>query len=358
MVMNPANPAGPSVTVLMTMFNAAAHLRAAVASILGQTFGDFEFVIVDDGSTDASAAIVESFGDARIRLVRNERNNGQTPCLNQGLVLARGTWVARQDADDISLPRRLERQVAFLRAHPGVALLGTAARQIDGEGRALGVQTPPADPWAIRWMNLFDNSFFHSAVMIRTAVVREELGGYDESFRCSQDYALWSRLARRHAVANFAEPLIALRVHAASMMRSQTSLLEDETGRILRANCAAEFPGRTFTGEEHALLAAYRWQIAPERLAPFHALLAELRAAFLAAHPEARDAVDAALGRQSARIAYNLLPQHRTAALREYAHGLRAWPGIFAAQPWARILALLVLGDSARARYRRLSPAK
>ena len=111
MVMNPANPAGPSVTVLMTMFNAAAHLRASVGSVLSQTFGDFEFVIVDDGSRDDSAAIVESYRDARIRLVRNERNKGQTPCLNQGLALARGAWVARQDADDISLPRRLERQV-------------------------------------------------------------------------------------------------------------------------------------------------------------------------------------------------------------------------------------------------------
>ena len=350
----------PRVSVLMTMYNAARDLGAAVESVRAQTFTDFEFIIVDDGSTDGSVALVESCADPRIRLVRNAANQGQTACLNQGLALARGEYIARQDADDVSLPERLRRQVEFLDTHREVALLGTAGEQIDETGRVLGPVTLPRETLAIRWANLFDNSFLHSAVMFRARVVREEFGGYDEAFRCSQDYALWSQIARRHAVANLGEKLIRLRVHAGSMMRSQTSLLESETDRMLRANLAAEFPARSFSEEEVALLKQFRAHIPPAALPRFHALFAELRAAFCTAHPEARTspALRETTGRQLARVAYNLLPEHRGAALREYARCVRAWPGALLALPWPRVLALVLLGDSARDFYRKFFPAK
>jgi len=100
----------PRVSVLMTMFNAAAYLQAAIESLLAQSYRDFELIIVDDGSTDESAAVAESLTDPRLRLVRNPANRGQNACLNQGLALARGEFVARQDADDLSRPDRLEKQ--------------------------------------------------------------------------------------------------------------------------------------------------------------------------------------------------------------------------------------------------------
>jgi hypothetical protein len=247
--------------------------------------------------------------------------------------------------------------MADLEAHPAMALLGTGARQIDGDGRRLGEVRVPAEPWAIRWQNLFDNSFLHSAVMFRTAVVKD-FGGYDEDYRCSQDYALWSRLARHHPVANLPEPLISLRVHAASMMRSQTSLLEAETERIQRGNLDAEFPNRVFTEDEEALLGTYRWHIDPTRLSEFRALIAKMRADFVGRHPEAAAAVRTVAARQAAHVGYNLLPAHRGAALGELWRAIVIDPSVLFALPWGRLLALLILGDGARTLYRKFVPAK
>src|SRR5512146_2439112 len=108
----------PIVSVVMPVYNSAPYLREAVDSILAQTFTDFEFIIVDDGSSDETPQILDGYGDARIRRLRNERNMGVVPTLNCGLAAARGRYVARHDADDISLPTRLEQQVRFLDTHP------------------------------------------------------------------------------------------------------------------------------------------------------------------------------------------------------------------------------------------------
>jgi len=352
--MTTTNPA-PRVSVLMTMFNAGAYLEPAIESLLAQSYPEFELIIVDDSSTDGSATVVKGFPDSRIRLVRNATNSGQTKCLNQGLALARGEFVARQDQDDLSHPDRLEKQVRFLDNHPEIALLGANAEEIDGSGGSLGRTDLPRDTDGIRWGNLFFNSFIHSAVIFRAKVIREEFGGYDEDFWC-QDYALFSRVARGHAVANLAEPLISLRVHPKSMMRSPTSRLEVETNRILRANLAAEFPGRSFSEEEISLLAEFRHRLAPGTLPRFRALFEELRGEFLRARPEAKSSREflRTEALQFSRIGYNLLERDRSAALAAYAHCVRLWPRALVELPWPRIIALALLGDSARALYRRV----
>ena len=217
----------------MTMFDAARHLRAAVESILGQTFGDFEFLIVDDGSGDDSAAIVESYGDARIRLVRNERNKGQTPCLNQGLALARGTWVARQDADDLSLPRRLERQMERLRRDEKLALLGCQAWLVDDGGKFTGLLDVALGPESIEWAGLWENPFIHTAAIFRRDVVAR-LGGYDESFRICQDYDLWMRVAAEHATANLSERFTVYRHAAQSLQHSGRETVREESRDRIR----------------------------------------------------------------------------------------------------------------------------
>src|SRR2546428_1522930 len=125
----------PGVRVLMAVHNGEPHLRAAVESVLAQTYPDFELLIVDDGSTDGSADVVRSYEDRRIRLLENERNLGQIPSLNRALREAHGEYVARLDHDDLCLPERLERQVEELDAEPSAALAGTWIDVVDEDGR-------------------------------------------------------------------------------------------------------------------------------------------------------------------------------------------------------------------------------
>ena len=285
--MSAASSAAPTVSVLMTMFDAATHLRAAVESILGQTFGDFEFVIVDDGSRDDSAAIVESYGDARIRLVRNEQNKGQTPCLNQGLALARGAWVARQDADDISLPRRLERQMGRLRRDEKLALLGCQAWLVDDGGKFTGLLDVALGPESIEWAELWENPFIHTAAIFRREAVTR-LGGYDESFRICQDYDLWMRLAAEHPAANLSERLVVYRHAAQSLQHSGRETVREESRRVLRRMLARAFR-HTVSETEIDVLMRFREGVAAAGLAEFSAVYARLLDAYRAAHPAISD---------------------------------------------------------------------
>ncbi len=142
--------ATPSISVLTTVYNAGRFFDASIRSILNQTFRDFEFLIVDDASTDGSAGVAGEWArkDSRIRVIRNEANKGQTPCLNQGLALARGRWIARQDADDLSHPLRLTRQFEHVTLKPGTVLLGTNGRIIDEGDRLVGLLDAPLTPKA------------------------------------------------------------------------------------------------------------------------------------------------------------------------------------------------------------------
>jgi hypothetical protein len=207
----------PKVTVLMAVYNGERYLREAVESVLCQTFQDFQFLIINDGSTDNTRDLILSSDDARIVLADNKHNIGQTRSLNRGLKLAAGQLIARQDADDISAPERLAKQVAFLDRHPEVALLGTWYKEIDVQGTVIGKRKLSCDTTDIRWCLLFFCPFVHSSVMLRKSVVSEQIGSYNEPLACSQDYELWHRIARRFPVANLSEPLVRLRTTPWSM---------------------------------------------------------------------------------------------------------------------------------------------
>jgi glycosyltransferase involved in cell wall biosynthesis len=215
----------PLVTVLMAVHDGADYVGEAVDSILAQTFTDFEFLIVDDGSTDGTPALLARVRDPRVRVVRNDVNLGLTRSLNHGLSLARGALVARQDADDRSHPRRLAAQLAFLDREPDVVVLGTQGRYIDARGRVRSVAPWPksTSSLAIRWQLFFDSPFIHTSVMFRKAVIWTELGGYDESFVTSQDFELWSRLdARGCTMRNLPAALVDFRVHRRSVTTRYT----------------------------------------------------------------------------------------------------------------------------------------
>jgi len=206
--------ASPKISVIMSVYNGEKYLRESVESILNQTFTSFEFIIVNDGSTDSSLDIIRSYDDDRIRLIDNEQNIGLTKSLNKALRFAGGEYIARQDADDVSLPNRLERQVNYLEKHPEVAVLGTSVYLIDEDGKTTTKVVALAGP-TLKDLHK-GNQFTHGSVMFKKDIVAE-LGGYNESLRYVQDYELWLRLAKKHHIGNLREPLYKLRFHTAKL---------------------------------------------------------------------------------------------------------------------------------------------
>ncbi|MFN6567621.1 glycosyltransferase family 2 protein [Dendronalium sp. ChiSLP03b] len=224
----------PKVTVLMPVYNGERYLREAIDSILAQTFPDFEFLIINDGSTDNTREIICSYDEPRIRLIDNDYNLGLTRSLNKGLKLAEGEFIARQDADDVSEPERLAKQVTFLKTHPEVTLVGTWYKYIDPQGSLIGECNLPCKSTQIRWEILFYCPFVHSAVMFRKYTIVEQIGFYNEALSYAQDYDLWWRIVRQLQVANLNEYLIKLRSNPDSMTATYGNIVDDEP---LQINC-------------------------------------------------------------------------------------------------------------------------
>ena len=208
--------ASPEITVLMSVHNGRPFLSEAVHSILNQDFDDFEFIIIDDGSTDGSADDLARWAqsDSRIRLFHQE-NRGLPVALNRGLRESRAALIARMDADDISHPTRFRLQRDFLLAHPDVGVLGTGIGRIDAHGRESPESWPlPSSPGLTLWRTLFDSALAHPTIMARRNIL-EQAGGYDEAFPRAQDYELWMRLALVTKMQSLPQPLIRRRVKGA-----------------------------------------------------------------------------------------------------------------------------------------------
>jgi glycosyltransferase involved in cell wall biosynthesis len=241
--MAPLSRAPPRVSVVMPNHNGGLWLAEAVGSLLGQTFADFELLIVDDGSTDDSPELLAGFArdDPRVRVIAQPRQ-GLAAALNRGLEEAAAPLLARLDSDDIARPLRLERQVAFMDAHPEVGLVGSWALQIDVNGRPRGRRAPQTEPAALARDLERTNPFVHSSVMARTAPLRC-LGGYRAALEAAEDYDLWLRLAETTEVANLPEYLVSYRMHDAGVSRRQ-SLRQAFSVRLARAAAEARRAGR------------------------------------------------------------------------------------------------------------------
>jgi len=206
---------GPTISVVMAVYNGEKYLRESVESILNQTFKNFEFVIINDGSSDRTQEILESYIDPRIILI-HRKHFGLTKSLNKGISLAKGKYISRQDADDISMPERLEKQISFLEEHKSVALLGTTVKIIDENGSLIHIRKYPSDSSSIKKGIKEDNCFCHGSVIFRKKHFFE-LGGYREIFSTAQDYDLWLRFAENFEVANLSTPLYTRRFNPLSV---------------------------------------------------------------------------------------------------------------------------------------------
>ena len=203
---------------MLPVHNGARYLAAAIESILAQSFGDFELLLIDDGSTDESWSLICDYADRDRRIVvrQNDRNIGLTHTLNRGLALARGELLARQDADDISLPQRLACQVELLDRRPEVGVVGCAVQLIDSTGTPGVVLQVPGTPGWLAWNLFFANPLVHSSVMLRRSVYAQT-GGYSIEWFYAQDYDLWQRASDCIRLANIPEVLLYLRKHEASV---------------------------------------------------------------------------------------------------------------------------------------------
>lgn len=308
----------PAVSVVLPVYNGAAYVQSAVLSILGQSWTDFELIIINDGSKDASGEIVDALCDARIR-VFHQQNRGLAATLNRGIELARGRYIARQDQDDLSLPERFARQVAYLDANPDCVLLGTAAEIWVGDHADGRAHDHPTDHAALAFELLFNNPFVHSSVMMRRDAVLA-VGGYttDPARQPPEDYELWSRLARYGRVANLPERLLVYREVPASMSRTGPNPFLTRLVMLCTENLAMLVGDEAPVGDLKAIasLTHSTEEVPASALPPIKRLCGWVR---LAAQRIAQGRPDAAL---AARVESHVVTLRHQYALRR--HGL-AW---------------------------------
>lgn len=218
----------PRVTVLMSVYNSDKYLRVAIDSILNQTYDNFEFLIIDDGSTDKSLDIIKSYKDPRIRLV-SRKNKGLVASLNEGIEKARGEYIARQDSDDASKPERLEKEVEYLDNHPEVGLVGSNYTVMDSRKWKPLVDTNVfTHPNDLKLAQITCNQYGHGSIMMRTSVVRR-CKGYDSRVGYVEDYDLWNRISRITNIANIEEPLYLYRKNEEGISQSNLELQIKQT---------------------------------------------------------------------------------------------------------------------------------
>ncbi|MBX4199201.1 glycosyltransferase [Candidatus Parcubacteria bacterium] len=210
----------PTISVLMPVYNGERYVAEAIESILSQTYSDFEFIIINDGSTDSTEKIIKSFNDSRIVYIDNGANLGLSKSFNLGIDRARGEFIARMDADDVSEPKRFERQVQFLKKRPHVGIVGSSMSLIDEDGRIRRVYRRQLDHMNIKFASLFSTPIMHPTIMGRTEVFKTH--HYNEGLSNSEDYELWSRLLFESEThfANIREPLLRYRTYPHSFTQT------------------------------------------------------------------------------------------------------------------------------------------
>jgi len=207
----------PLVSVIITTYNGEKYIASAVDSILRQSLSDFELIVVDDCSNDATLSILREIEDSRLRVIHNERNEGIANSLNRAVAVAVGKYVAFLDHDDLSLPYRLQIQCQLLDENPEIGMVGSSCRIIDASGNLVRDAIVRCNDAELRWYLIWYNPFFHTTLMARRSAITK-IRGYssDPNYRFSEDYEMMSRLAMSYPVANLPQPLACWRTHAES----------------------------------------------------------------------------------------------------------------------------------------------
>lgn len=220
----------PKISVLMPAYNSEAYIAEAIDSILNQTFSDFEFIIINDGSKDNTSSVVRKYKDKRIKFIDNKENKGLVAVLNQGLDLCSGEYIARMDSDDISFPTRFEKQIQYMESNPDVGILGTA-------GQNFGANNDICySPEIVDSIELLKNvGFYHPSVMMRKSVLDKYNLRYDPNYYLVEDHDLWARALKVTKLRNLPEVLIKYRVHSSSVSVSNSVIQENNKG-IVRQN--------------------------------------------------------------------------------------------------------------------------
>lgn len=200
----------PLVSIILPVFNGEEFLREAIDSILTQSFKDFELIVVDDASQDQSLKILESYRDPRLIVIKNEVNSGIVIALNKGIKASQGKYIARMDADDISIPDRLKKQIDFLESHPEIGVVGSWGEFIDEKGNSISFVAYPITDNDIKSCLLVKNCIFHPSVMMRREVIVER--EYKAGYKHAEDYWLWSELMESTKFHNIPDYLIKYRI--------------------------------------------------------------------------------------------------------------------------------------------------
>ncbi|WP_411817090.1 glycosyltransferase family 2 protein [Hyphococcus sp. DH-69] len=238
----------PTVSVVMPAFNAEQYFYSAAASILNQEFTDFEFIIIDDHSTDQTETILRELAetDDRIKIYRNPKNIGVAASLNFGITTARGQYIARMDADDISLPQRFSKQVAFLDENPDFVFVGTGYQIIDAKGRVTRADVEATESWECEWMSLFRMPIIHPSMMIRRSTLADIQKPYQSQYDGAEDYDLVQRLLAQGKGKAIDDICFQYRMHEQSVSTTQASRQRD----IARNLCARALINQDFTLSE------------------------------------------------------------------------------------------------------------
>lgn len=215
----------PSISVVMPAYNAEKYLREAIESILNQTYTDFELIIINDGSTDKTKEIIQSYDDSRIVYIENENNSGICVTLNKGLDIARGKYIVRMDADDIAMPTRLASQFAFMETNTDISVAGCFVERIFDDSSKNDFPPSEKDPVQCRADMLFATCVAHPAVIIRKSILDENGLRYDDDYRGMEDYHLWWRCSKHSNVTNIPEVLLQYRIHKSQV--TQIPLTEE-----------------------------------------------------------------------------------------------------------------------------------
>jgi len=239
----------PKLSVILTVYNGEYFISKAIESILTQTFRDFELIVINDGSTDMTSEIIQSYSDPRIIYIQNEKNCGIAKSLNKGLSVARGRYIAIMDADDISMPERFSKQFEFLENHPEIGVCGTWINLIDKKGNLIGKKRYPVSSNVISCFLLFYCCIANPTTMYRKKIITD-IGNYNTDFIAAMDYDLWTRIIGHYDFSNIPEFLLNYRIHGGNISSNRQKHYHEDY--LIRKNAIETFLGNPLSSTEDA----------------------------------------------------------------------------------------------------------